>query len=124
MFHDLFSWLADKAKPAALKSVNEITHNSFWSVRTIIVVAFLAYLLYLNHLLLTPDNIVLAFKLVVVFLLCNTLTKLGTIAANGWIKATEIREFSRDNHLDESEAGLLSDAPAVVSTPTIPARTP
>ncbi len=127
MFHDLFSWLANKAKPVAQQGISEITHNSFWSIRTILVVAFIAYLLYLNHLLLTPDNVALVAKLIAVFLLCNTLTKLGTIAANGWIKVAAIKEFSKDNHLDANEADIIGDrnnGQPAISDPTFPSQTP
>ncbi len=108
-FHSLFSGIADKLKPQVDDAkVELLKHDSWNSVRTILVVAFLAYLLYLNHLLLTPDNLNLAAKLVALLIVCNTVTKVATLAGNAWIQATKVREFSKDNALDVNEAAALA----------------
>ncbi len=107
-FHSLFSGLAAKFQPAVDDAkVELLKHDSWNSVRTILVIAFVAYLLYLNHLLLTPDNLVLTAKLIALLIVCNTITKVATLAGNAWIQVTKVREFSKDNDLSEREAAAL-----------------
>ncbi len=107
-FHGLFSGLAAKFAPAVDDAkVELLKHDSWNSVRTISVVAFVAYLLYLNHLLLTPDNLALTAKLLALLIVCNTVTKVAMLAGNAWIQVTKVREFSKDNDLSEREASAL-----------------
>lgn len=109
-FHSLFSGLAAKFAPAVDDAkVELLKHDSWNSVRTIAVVAFVAYLLYLNHLLLTPDNLALTAKLIALLIVCNTVTKVATLAGNAWIQVTKVREFSKDNTLSAEEAASLGD---------------
>ncbi len=107
-FHNIFSKLADVAKPAADAATGEfLKHDSFFSVRTLAVVAFVGYLLYLNHLLLTPENLKLAGILVGVLIVCNTVTKLGFGLINGWVEVTKLRIVDQDGTITPAEATAL-----------------
>lgn len=109
--HNLFSKLADAAKPATDDAKAELLkHTSFLSVRTLFVVAFVGYLLWLNHLLLTPENLVIAGKLIALLIVCNSITKLGFAIINGWIITTQTKIFNKDDRLDENELSALRDS--------------
>lgn len=74
-----FSALFTKTKA---EITDDLQHHSWNSVRTVLVVAFLAYLLYISHLVLTPENLKLSAVVVIAFLVCNTASKCMTIWAN------------------------------------------
>jgi hypothetical protein len=111
--HDFFNKLAGITKPAIDDGKAELLkHDSFLSLRTLAVVAFAGYLLYLNHLLLTPENLKLVFYLVALLIVCNTLSKCVVAWVNGWITTTQTKAFSQDNQIDANEKAVLDQSGA------------
>ncbi len=108
-FHSLFSNLANAAKPAVKKASDSITHQSWNSMRTIVVLAFIGYLLYTSKLLLTHENLILVAQMIGLLVATNTLTNISTTWAAAWVKKTEVVQFSKNGAIDAQEAGILSD---------------
>ncbi len=116
--HSLFSKLADAAKPAAKSAADSITHQSWNSMRTIVVLAFIGYLLYISKLLLTHENLVLVAQMIGLLVIANTLTNISTTLAKAWVTKAEVVQFSKDGAISAPEKELLSDK--TVSGPTLP----
>ncbi len=108
-FHSLFSKLADVAKPQIKSASDSITHQSWNSMRTVVVLAFVGYLLYISKLLLTHDNLILVAYMIGLLVVTNTLTNISTTWAKAWVKKTEVVHFSKDGVISDTEKDLLSD---------------
>lgn len=85
LFDRLAAAFGTTVKSVEDKAHDAVQHQSWNSMRTIMVVLFIGYVLYLSHLVLTPDNLKLTAVMIGLLVICNTLTKLGSIAANAWI---------------------------------------
>ncbi len=107
--HSLFNKLAGITKPAIDEGKAELLkHDSFLSIRTLAVVLFAGYVLYLNHLLLTPENLKMVGWLIALLIVCNTVSKCVYGWVNGWITTTQTKAFSQDNSLDDNEKSVLT----------------
>lgn len=96
VFDRLAAAFGSSTKSLEEKAHDALAHQSWNSMRTLLVIAFIAYVLYLSHLVLTPDNLKLTAKMIGLLLVCNTITKLGSIAANAWV-AVAAKKYGTKN---------------------------
>ncbi len=109
--HSLFSKLAGITQPVIADGKAELLkHESFLSIRTLAVVLFAGYVLYLNHLLLTPENLKMVGWLIALLIVCNTVSKCVFGVVNGWITTTQSKVFDQDNKIDDNEKTVLDNS--------------
>lgn len=96
VFDRLAAVFGSSTKSLEEKAHDALAHQSWNSMRTILVIAFIAYTLYLSHLVLTPDNLKLTAEMIGLLIVCNTVTKLGSIAANAWV-AVAAKKYGAKN---------------------------
>jgi hypothetical protein len=87
-----------------------LDHPSFTSSRLLVVLAFVAIILYSTKGVLTEANIRIISQVVMVLVVCNSLTRLGYYSANAFIKGRAMRLAWQDKTLTEAEAGVIAGA--------------
>lgn len=87
-----------------------LDHPSFTSSRLLVVLAFVAIILYSTKGVLTEANIRIISQVVMVLVICNSLTRLGYYGANAFIKGRAMRLAWSDGTLTDAEAGVISGA--------------
>ena len=91
-----------------------IEHDSFTGSRFIVIGLAVLGLLWAPKFGLGADLIQLCFWLVVVYIVCNTITRTAQILVNGKLAQDFQKLAYQDGKLDEVEAKSLSDRHAAV----------
>lgn len=83
------SYFTNDADPAATDKRNEIATPLLASKRFLVVVGAVA-LLYVSHEIFTPETMKIIRDIVIGYMICETVTKVTTIAGNILLKHLEI----------------------------------
>jgi hypothetical protein len=102
---EFFSPAAESDKP------EQVAHPSLTSVPMIVLVLFVAGLIWLGRGVLTEENIKLAFWLALASVVCHTATHIVQLLVNGAILRERQKMILGDNKATPEELALLKDAP-------------
>jgi hypothetical protein len=89
-----------------------LDHPSFTSSRLLLVLAFVAVILYSTRGVLTEANIRIISQVVMVLIIGNSLTRIACYAANAFIKGRAMRLAWNDGTLTAEEAAVVAGATA------------
>lgn len=92
------------------KPTETMDDPGFTSSRLLIMLAFVGLILYSTKGVLTEANVRLISQVVMVVIVCKTLSRLGCYAANAFIKGRAIRLAWADKKVTPEEAAVVAGA--------------